>query len=191
MYNDSRNTDKLRLLTDIVHKYDSKIIAQISYPGHHGSKMKGQLAKRQVAYRRYDSFFKKDINQCIINHVTTIEFLQKVGFDGVQLHMAHGYLLSEFLDSFYNKRTDNYGGNINNRYRIIHEILMKLNKTIEDNFLITAKIDTISKEEDKEFINQQIQVCKWLERDGIDAIEKSGTNFKSSINLLPYFWRMH
>lgn len=101
--------------------------------------------------------------------------------------MAHGYLLSEFLDPFYNKRTDNYGGNINNRYRIIHEILMKINKTIEDNFLITAKIDTTSKGEDKEFINQQIQVCKWLERDGIDAIEISGTNFKKFNQPTPYF----
>lgn len=129
--NDSRNTDKLRLLTDIVHKYDSKIIAQISYPGHHGSKMEGQISKTPSGLGDTIAFSKKDIDQCIINHVTTIEFLQKVGFDGIQLHMAHGYLLSEFLDPFYNKRTDNYVGNINNSYRIIHEILMKINKTIK------------------------------------------------------------
>lgn len=185
--NDSRNTDKLMLLTDIVHKYDSKIIAQISYPGHHGSKMEGQISKTPSGLGDTITFSKKDIDQCIINHVTTIEFLQKVGFDGVQLHMAHGYLLSEFLDPFYNKRTDNYGGNINNSYRIIHEILMKINEIVEDKFIITAKIDTVSKDEDKKFINQQIQVCKWLERDGIDAIEISGNNFKKLNQTTPYF----
>lgn len=185
--NDDRNENKLKLLTDIVHKYDSKIIAQISYPGHHGSKMEGQIAKTPSGVGNTVAFSKEDIERCVINHVKTIEFLQKVGFDGVQLHVAHGYLLSEFLDPFYNKRTDNYGGNISNRYRIIHEILMKLNKTIKDDFLITAKIDTISKGEDKEFINQQIQVCKWLERDGIDVIEISGNNFKKFNQTTPYF----
>ncbi len=185
--NDSQNEDKLKLLTDTVHKFNSKIIAQISYSGHHGSKMEGQIAKTPSGLGNTVALSKEDIEQCIINHVRTIELLQKVGFDGVQLHMAHGYLLSEFLDPFYNKRTDNYGGNINNRYQIIHEILMKINEIVEDKFIITAKIDTVSKDEDKDFINQQIQVCKWLERDGIDAIEISGNNFKKLNQTTPYF----
>ena len=54
--------------------------------------------------------------------------------------MAHGYLLSEFLDPFYNKRTDNYGGTANNRYRIIHEILTEATNSIKSNFAIIAKI---------------------------------------------------
>ncbi len=78
-------------------------------------------------------------------------------------------------------------GNVNNRYQIIHEILMQINKIVEDKFVITAKIDTVSKNEDKEFINQQVQVCKWLERDGIDAIEISGSNFKKLNQTTPYF----
>ncbi len=185
--NDSRNEYKLKLLTDTVHKFDSKIIAQISYSGHHGSKMEEQIAKTPSGLGDTVALSKEDIEQCVINHVRTIELLQKVGFDGAQLHMAHGYLLSEFLDPFYNKRTDDYGGNANNRYRIIHEILMQVNKIIKDNFVIIAKIDTVSKDEDKEFINQQIQVCKWLKRDGIDAIEISGSNFKKINQSTPYF----
>lgn len=185
--NDIRNKNKLKELADTVHKYNSKIIVQISYPGHHGSKMEGQITNTPSGLDNTVAFSKEDIKQCIINHVKTIELLQEVGFDGVQLHMAHGYLLSEFLDPFYNKRTDDYGGNLDNRYRIINEMLIKINKIVKENFVITVKIDTVSKEEEKDFINQQVQVCKWLERDGIDAIEISGSNFKKLNKSEPYF----
>lgn len=185
--NDSRNEEKLKILADTVHEYGSKIIAQISYSGHHGSKMKGQIAKTPSEMENTKALLIEDIKQCIKNHVKTINLLQKVGFDGVQLHMAHGYLLSEFLDPFYNKRVDDYGGNANNRYRIIHEILTEATNGIKPNFIIIAKIDTISKNEDSDFINQQIEVCKWLEMDGIDAIEISGNNFKKLNQSTPYF----
>lgn len=185
--NDSRNEEKLKLLADTVHKYNSKIIAQISYPGHHGSKVEGQIAKTPSEMENTKALLMKDIKQCVKNHVKTIDLLQKVGFDGVQLHMAHGYLLSEFLDPFYNNRTDDYGGNINNRYRIIHEILTEVNNSIKSNFIIIAKIDTISKNGDSDFINQQVKLCKLLEMDGIDAIEISGNNFKKLNQPTPYF----
>lgn len=185
--NDSRNEEKLKLLTNTVHDYGSKIIAQISYPGHHGSKMEGQVAKTPSETENTRALSIEEIKECVKSHVKTIELLQRVGFDGVQLHIAHGYLLSEFLDPFYNKRTDNYGGTANNRYRIIHEILTEATNSIKSNFVIIAKIDTISKNEDSNFINQQIEVCKWLEMDGIDAIEISGNNFKKLNQPTPYF----
>lgn len=185
--NDTRNKEKLKLLTSTVHQYGSKIIAQISYPGHHGSKMEGQISKTPSGKGNTTALSERDIQQCIMNHVKTIETLQETGFDGVQLHMAHGYLLSEFLDSFYNERTDEYGGNTNNRYRIIHEILMKINRIVKPNFVVIAKIDTVSKNKDRDFMNQQIEICKWLERDGIDAVEISGSNFKDLNQATPYF----
>lgn len=185
--NDSKNQEKLKLLTETVHKYGSKIIAQVSYCGHHGSKMKGQICKTPSGKGNTKALSKENIEQCIINHVKTIKTLQKTGFDGVQLHMAYGYLLSEFLDPFYNERTDDYGGNANNRYRIIHEILMQVNQIIEPNFAIIAKIDSVSKNKDKDFMDQQIEICKWLEKDGVDAIEISGSNFKELNQTTPYF----
>lgn len=185
--NDKRNQEKLNELTNIIHEYGAKIIAQISYPGYHGSKIEGQITKTPSGIGNTKVLSKQDINQCVVKHVETIKHLQELGFDGVQLHMAHGYLLSEFLDPYYNKRTDEYGGNIDNIYRIVHEILVKINKIVKDNFVITAKIDTVSKNEDKDFINQQIEICKLLERDGINAIEISGNNFKSLDQKVPYF----
>lgn len=186
--NDSRNKEKLKLLVNTVHKYGSKIIVQISYPGHHGSKMKGQITKTPSEMENTKSLTIEEIKQYVKNHVKTIELIQELGFDGVQMHIAHGYLLSEFLDPFYNKRTDDYGGNMENRYRIIHEILEQAMNVVKPNFTIIAKIDTVSKNEDSNFMNQQIEVCKWLEKDGIDAIEISGSNFKKLNQTNPYFF---
>jgi 2,4-dienoyl-CoA reductase-like NADH-dependent reductase (Old Yellow Enzyme family) len=101
--------------------------------------------------------------------------------------MAHGYLLSEFLDPYYNKRIDEYGGSNKNRYHIIHEILTRACRIKNPNFAIIAKIDTVSKIEDDGFLNQQLEVCKCMELDGIDAIEISGANFKKCNQSTPYY----
>lgn len=183
--NDIENEKKFKQLTNTVHRYGSKIIAQISYPGHHGSKM--QVVKTPSGLGQTEALSQEDIKEYIKKHIETIKHLKKVGFDGVQLHMAHGFLLSEFLDPFYNKRTDCYGGTVNNRYRIIHELLDEANKIKDSNFVLISKIDSVSKSEESEFLNQQIEICKWQERDGIDAIEVSGANFKKYNQTTPYF----
>ena len=185
--NDIENEKNFKLLTDIVHRHGSKIIAQISYPGHHGSKMKDQVVKTPSGLGETEALSQEDIMEYTKKHIETIKHLKKLGFDGVQLHMAHGFLLSEFLDPFYNKRKDDYGGSVNNRYRIIHELLAEANKIKDSNFVLISKIDSVSKAEESEFLNQQIEVCKWLEKDGIDAIEVSGSNFKKYNQATPYF----
>lgn len=185
--NDIRNFEKLKILTTTVHNYNAKIIAQISYPGHHGNNVPNQVVKSPSSTNNSQEMSYKDIMQCIENHVKAIKILQETGFDGIQLHMAHGYLLSEFLDPFYNNRTDDFGGTIENRYKIIHSILMEIKKIIKPNFLLTAKIDTISKNNDVNFLAQQIQICKYLEIDGLDAIEISGQGFKKFNQPIPYF----
>ena len=185
--NDSRNVEKLKLLTDTVHKYDSKIIAQISYPGCRRNKEEGKVAKSPSGVDDTEALSEEEIKLYINNYIKTIEHLQEVGFDGVQLHMAHGYFLSEFLDPYYNRRTDIYGGTAKKRYQIIHEIVTGANKIINKDFALIAKIDTVSKTEESDFINQQIEVCKWLEKDGIDAIEISGINFKKYNQPTPYY----
>lgn len=186
--NESRNLEKLKLLTNEVHKHGSKIICQISYGGHHASKIIRKRAMTPSITEETTEMTLNDINNCINNYIKTIKLIKRVGFDGVELHLAHGYLLSEFLDPFYNKRKDEYGGTIENRYRIIHQILSKVNKLILDsNFLIIAKIDSTSKSGNSKFLKDQISICKLLEKDGIDAIEVSGCDFKKYKQDTPYF----
>lgn len=186
--NEQKNFEKLMSLTIEVHKTRSKIICQISYGGHHASKVVGKKALTPSITEKTIEMTLNDINNCINNYIKTIKLIKEVGFDGVELHLAHGYLLSEFLDPFYNKRNDEYGGTVENRYRIIHQILSGVNQlSLDPNFLVIAKIDSTSKSGNSLFLKDQIDICKLLEKDGIDAIEVSGCDFKKYKQDTPYF----
>lgn len=96
------------------------------------------------------------------------------GFDGVQLHCAHGYALSQFLSPYSNQRQDQYGGNIMNRSRIICEISKAIREKVSDNFIIAVKIN--SEDFVEGGLNQEdsLAACILLEKAGIDIIEVSG-----------------
>ena len=186
--NEKENYDKLKILTNEVHKTNSKVICQIAYGGYRAYKVVGKSAMTPSGNEETKKMTIEDINNCIDNYVKTIKLVKEVGFDGVELHLAHGYLLSEFLDPYYNKRNDEYGVSIKNRYRIIHAILINIKEYLTDpNFLVIVKIDSTSKSKDPMFINEQISVCKLLEEDLIDAVEVSGSDFRNYKQDTPYF----
>lgn len=186
--NEKYNFEKLKQLTSEVHKYDTKIIAEISYGGHHGASIWGKRVLTPSKTDKTTEMNKEDINKCIDDYVKAINVAKETRFDGVQLHLSNGYLLSEFLDPFYNKRKDEYGGDINGRYKIIHQILKRCDKFIKDsNFLMLVKIDSTSKSKSPSFLEHQIKICKLLKSDGIDLIEVSGCDYKDYKQNFPYF----
>lgn len=99
---------------------------------------------------------------------------QKAGFDGVQIHAAHGYLLSQFLTPFYNKRKDSYGGGIENRARIILEVFRRIRASTGDHFPVLLKINSEDFLDKGLVVKEMIHVCHMMEDAGIDAIELSG-----------------
>ncbi len=105
---------------------------------------------------------------------------KKAGFDGVQLHAAHGYLLSEFLSPFFNKRTDNYGGSIENRARILLEALQAVRDEVGEEYPVFVKINSEDFVEGGLTQDEMLQVCAMLERAGVDAIEMSGGTIYAS-----------
>lgn len=183
-----KNSERFKLLTSIVHNNGSKILGQISYGGHKANKILNQIAKSPSNIENSTPMTIEDINICIQDYVSAVKILQETSFDGVQLHLAHQYLLSEFLDPFYNKRTDDYGGSVENRYRIVHKLLSEIKKIINPDFLVTVKINVTSKDSNyKNFLDDQIQVCKWLEKDSVDAIEISGCDYTKFNQPIPYY----
>ncbi|MBW2173910.1 MAG: NADH:flavin oxidoreductase, partial [Deltaproteobacteria bacterium] len=110
--------------------------------------------------------------------------VKRAGFDAVQLHGAHGYLISQFLSPFRNKRTDRYGGSIENRARFLFETYRAVRKTVGRNFPVMIKLNT------KDFVRggfherDTLFVAKKLDKMGIDAIEMSG-GLPASGNLGP------
>lgn len=185
--NKKKNYALLSRLSEIVHYNRSKIIVQLSQGGHNASNLVQQRALSVCDGINIFPMTNDDINKCIDNFVNATLVAKQTGFDGIQLHLAHGYLLCEFLDPFFNKRKDSYGGSVENRYRIIHQIVTKCKKECGDDFILSVKINMSSYEKNSNFFAEQLKVCQWLEEDGIDLIEVSGVEFDQQEKELPYF----
>jgi len=117
---------------------------------------------------------KEDILQAIEDFKQAAVRAEKSGFDGVQLHAAHGYLLSQFLSPFYNHRTDEYGGSIENRARIVIAVLQEVKAAVGGRLAVLIKMNSDDYLEGGFTRTEMVQVAAMLEKEGIDAIELSG-----------------
>lgn len=104
------------------------------------------------------------------------------GFELIEIHGAHGYLITNFLSPHTNHRTDMYGGNLENRMRFVIEIVRNIRKKIGPNFPLTIRLSGTDYEPDGFGINETIQVSKTLEKEGIDAIHVSGGDHQQMIH---------
>jgi 2,4-dienoyl-CoA reductase-like NADH-dependent reductase (Old Yellow Enzyme family) len=107
------------------------------------------------------------------------EYLEKAGYDGIELHGAHGYLLAQFLSPTTNKRTDKYGGSLENRMRLITEIAAECRKRVSSSFIIGIKINSVEFQ-DKGFTPEEARdLCQALEGARFDYVELSGGTYES------------
>jgi len=96
------------------------------------------------------------------------------GFDAVQIHSAHGYLLSEFLSPFFNRRSDQYGGSIENRARIVLEVFQSVRSAVGDDYPVLIKLNSQDYIDGGFSVDDMLAVAALLEKAGIDAVEMSG-----------------
>ncbi|RLB87924.1 MAG: NADH:flavin oxidoreductase, partial [Deltaproteobacteria bacterium] len=106
------------------------------------------------------------------------------GFDAVEIHAAHGYLLSQFLSPYYNQRKDDYGGSLENRARLLVEVFQEIRQRVGNAFPLMVKINSEDFLEGGFTVEEMIAVAKMLEDLGMDAIEMSGGTFESG-KLIP------
>jgi 2,4-dienoyl-CoA reductase (NADPH2) len=110
---------------------------------------------------------------------------REAGLDGVELHGANGYLITQFLSSAINDRDDDYGGVLANRARFVREIVQAIRARVGRDFHLQMKISAteynnalLQQEQPGNTIDDSIQVCQWLKEDGVDAIHvSSGSSF--------------
>lgn len=120
----------------------------------------------------------EDINSIIEGFAHTAEYMEKAGGDGIQVHAAHGYLLAQFLSPDTNKRTDSYGGPIENRARIITEIAKAVRARTGPNFVMGIKLNS-TEFQDKDFQAEEAKkLCKVLEDATFDFVEISGGSYE-------------
>lgn len=126
-----------------------------------------------------------DMNHVKCGFADTAKGAIEAGFDGVELHCAHGYLLNQFLSSYSNQRQDNYGGTMENRYRYIHEVIEVVRKVIPKDRLFTVRISNwgiadmdVSLFKDKAEWQEMVQ---FFSAEPIDAISVSTYDYKEKM----------
>jgi 2,4-dienoyl-CoA reductase-like NADH-dependent reductase (Old Yellow Enzyme family) len=107
---------------------------------------------------------------------------RSAGYDAVQIHAAHGYLLSQYLSPHFNRRKDDYGGSIENRTRFLVQVLKAIRKVVGSEFPVLIKLNSEDFLPAGLTVEDMIQVAAILEEEGIDAIEMSGGTFLSGKN---------
>ncbi len=177
----------LRKLTETIHKYDTKVIAQINHAGSAtmsavtGSAIISASAvlnpgrKAGLADEIPESMTAEQIRAAEKEFADAAVRVKKAGFDGVEIHSAHGYLLNQFYSPLTNKRTDEYGaGSLENRLRIHKEILQQVREAVGEDYLIAVRFGGCDYMEGGSTIEEAAEAAKLLERYGADLLDISG-----------------
>lgn len=185
-------------LTDAVHMYDCKIVAQL----HHGGATSNpaftgrqNLAPSAVSIADGRPVPKEmtleDIKRIQEKFIDAAVRCKKAGYDAVELHGAHGYLIAEFFSKYYNRRQDQYGGSAENRARFVTEIVAGIRAKL-GNYPIFVRMcgDEMTPVEGFLSMEEGIEIAKELEKAGIDALNVSmGSARNGDANCEPFSYR--
>lgn len=170
----------LQDLTRAVHRYDSRVAVEISHAGIlTNEKLTGQTPLVVSPVDEYGQSAGREMTVEDIEEISdafahAARRAKAAGFDAVQIHAAHGFLMSQFLSPAFNKRTDAYGGSIENRARALLEVLAKMRTSVGSDFPILIKLNSQDFLGKGLTLEDSIQVGLMLQQAGIDAIELSG-----------------
>jgi len=170
----------LREMTEAVHEAGGKIVMQLAHAGHFApEKLTGRTPVVASNYEGLSKTPRKELTvQDIQDLVTAIadaaQRAKSAGFDGVQIHAAHGYLLSQFLSPIFNRRVDGYGGSIENRARIHVEVVKAVRKAVGKDYPVLIKMNCQDFAENGLSLEDSLVAAGILSDAGLDAIEVSG-----------------
>lgn len=163
----------LKKLTDAVHKHEGHIVAQINHAGvAHQPDRAGPSEYSEDDWTAREMTV-EEIQAIIEGFGDAAERAMQAGFDGVQIHGAHGYLISQFLSRSVNKRSDKWGGSLENRMRLLHEVYDEVRGRL-GNAPVMIKMNCDDFSPEGFLIDDAIIVAKTLAAKGIDLIEVSG-----------------
>lgn len=172
------NYAKFKRLTSAVHAKGSKIIMQLNHGGYKAPvDVNSCTPQGPSATDVAKALTVAEIHGLIKDYIRGAIIAKRTGFDGVQVHGAHGYLLSEFIDPAQNKRTDDYGGSVEKRFRFARAIIEGIRLACGSDFLIAIKVNANSSELTYDYKKDLVEVGCLCEHCGVDLIELSGTNF--------------
>lgn len=172
-------------------KQGALCVAQVSHPGRQVDQslqphpisasdiqLEGDLMGMKFAKPR--AVTKDEIKDLVRRWTFVAEYLYKAGYDGIQLHGAHGYLLAQFLSQTTNKRDDEYGGSLQNRARIILDIADSIRTKIpaSTGFMLGIKINSVEFQQGGFSPEEAAELCALLEQHTFDFVELSGGTYE-------------
>jgi 2,4-dienoyl-CoA reductase-like NADH-dependent reductase (Old Yellow Enzyme family) len=170
----------LRQLTAAIHDQGGRIAAQLAHAGTFAAeKLTGQVPWAVSHYEgladspRHE-MTGSDIKELVAAFAAAAARAKEAGFDAVQLHSAHGYLLSQFLSPIFNRRLDDYGGSIANRDRVHVEILQAIRQTVGPDYPVLIKMNCQDFAEGGLTVADAVQAAAMMASAGLDAVEVSG-----------------
>lgn len=170
-------------LTNCIHEEGVKVFAQISHAGTAAkSAVTGQapVGPSAIAHPKQKQELPKEMTSGQIHEVTSwfaqaARRAKEAGFDGVEIHSAHGYLLNQFFSPLYNHRTDEYGPqSVENRTRFQREIVQAVRNETGDNFPIAMRLGGCDYEEGGSTIHDCVEACQLFEDCGVDLLHLTG-----------------
>ena len=189
-------------LAERIHEYGGKVFVQLNHPGRKTtakyndgnepvscSAMTPQMEGRFAPARELTT---DEIHQLVDYYAIAAEHAFLAGIDGIEIHCAHSYLLSQFMSPAKNARMDEYGGSMENRCRIVVEIIQAIRKKVPPRYPVTVRLNAFDGEnlEGENTLEDTVQIAKYLEDNGVDAIHFTlGTVDRAGAPEMEAGWR--
>ena len=157
-------------VTRAAHKYDSKIIMQILHSGRYGYHpfaVSASPIKSPISPFKPRKMSIKNIEQTVKDYARCAKLAKQAGYDGVEIMGSEGYLLNQFLSRHVNKRTDEYGGDIQNRMKFAVDVVKAVREATGEDFIILFRLSVIDLVKDGNVMDEVITVAKALEEAGV------------------------
>lgn len=169
---------------------NTQVWMQINHPGRQVFKRMGgkvlspsdialNMGKHSGLFGQPQAMDVGDIEDVISRFVCTALRAQEAGFDGVEIHAAHGYLLAQFLSPLSNKRTDEWGGPLKNRARMLLQIVQQVREATGHSFAVAVKLNSADFQRGGFDVEDALQVVLWLEALQVDVVELSGGSYEA------------
>lgn len=187
--------------TDTIHKYGSKVFCQIYHAGRQANhNVNGGIQplssspvpcpwNKEVPHE----LTVEEIKQLVKDFGRTALNAKKAGFDGIEIHAAHGYLVHEFLSPNCNHRIDEYGGTYENRMRFLKEIMEEVRSQVGEDYPISVRFSAQENSEGGRRFFESRQMIKDIEEMGADALHLSNGMYgvRSSVGIVASFFQQH
>lgn len=180
LVSDDQNAADLRTLADVVHAEGAALSGQIGHAGAVAASagLEGLSPSRffnPLRMKRTKEMTPDDFIRVPDAFAETARRLVDCGFDAIEVHLGHGYLLSEFLSPAINKRKDQWGGSLENRARFPRQVVETVREAVGPNIAVIAKLNMADGIPGGLWVRESVQVARMLEQDGhLDAIELTG-----------------